>query len=87
MFSKSAKITVEPGDVLIKKARPLHAGLINGSGDYIGFSNTGKFISLELKTETGRIRPEQISFIDAVNNSGGISGMCRTEEDAFEILS
>lgn len=86
-FSKPAKVEVYPGDVIIRKAKRFHAGLVNGQGDYIGFSKDGKFISLELKTETGTIRPEQITFIDAVNRSGGIAGICRTEEDAYELLS
>lgn len=86
-FSKPMKIEVFPGDVLIKAARPLHAGLIEGSGDFIGFSNKGKFISVECKTETGAIKPEQKIFIDAVLKSGGIAGIVRTEEEAMELFS
>lgn len=85
--SQTMMVQVHPGDVIIRQARPLHAGLINGSGDYIGFSSNGKFISLELKTKTGAVRPEQISWVEAVKNSGGIAGICRSEEDAFELLS
>lgn len=81
------KISVEPGDVLIKKARPLHAGLVDGNGDYIGYSSTGKFISLELKTDKGIIIQEQTNWCDAVNRSGGIAGIVRTEEEGFELLS
>lgn len=86
-FSEPARVDVYPGDVIIRKAQRFHAGLVNGQGDYIGFSNKGKFISIELKTETGKIRPEQISFTDAVNNSGGIAGIIRDEESAFDLLS
>ena len=86
-FSKPCSVEVYPGDVIIRKAKRIHFGLCNGQGDYIGFSNTGRFISLELKTETGKIRPEQIAFADAVNKSGGIAGIVRTEEEAFDLLS
>ena len=87
VFSKVEKIEVYPGDVIIRKAKRIHFGLCNGQGDYIGWSKTGKFISIEVKTETGIIRPEQIDFSEAVKKSGGISGIVRDEESAFDILS
>lgn len=86
-FSKPAKIEVYPGDVIIRKAKRIHFGLCNGQGDYLGFSRDGRFISIELKTETGKIREEQILFSDAVNRAGGIAGIVRDEEQAFELLS
>lgn len=86
-FSKPARVEVEPGDVLIRKAKRFHAGLVNGQGDYIGYSPTGRFISVELKTEKGVVSEEQINWMNAVNGSGGIAGICRSEEDAFELLS
>ena len=86
-FSKPASIEVYPGDVIIRKAKRINFGLVNGAGDYVGFSNTGKFISIEVKTETGKIREGQIEFSDAVNKAGGIAGIIRTEEEGFELLS
>ena len=86
-FSKPAKIDVYPGDVIIRKAKRLHFGLCPGQGDYIGFSKDGRFISVELKTETGKIREEQILFAEAVRRSGGIAGIIRTEEEGFDLLS
>ncbi len=86
-FSKPAKIEVYPGDVIIRKAKRIHFGLHNGQGDYLGFSKDGRFISVELKTETGKIREEQIAWRDAVIKSGGIAGIVRTEEEAMELFS
>ena len=86
-FSKPAKIEVFPGDVVIRNAKRIQFGLVNGAGDFIGYSSAGKFISIELKTETGKIRPEQIAFSDAVKKAGGIAGIIRTEEEGFELLS
>lgn len=86
-FSKPAKIDVYPGDVIIRKAKRIHFGLTNGCGDYVGFSKDGKFISVELKTETGKIREEQINFADTVRRAGGIAGIVRDEEQGFELLS
>ena len=85
-FSKPAKIDVYPGDVIIRKAKRINFGLVNGAGDYVGFSRDGKFISIEVKTETGKIREGQIEFADAVNKSGGIAGIIRTEEEGLELL-
>ena len=85
-FSKPAKVEVYPGDVIIRKAKRIHFGLCNGQGDYIGFSKDGRFISIELKTETGKIREGQIEFSDAVNKAGGIAGIIRTEEEGFALL-
>lgn len=87
IFSKVEKIDVYPGDVIIRKAKRIHFGLCNGQGDYIGWSHDGRFISIECKTETGIIRPEQIAFADAVSKSGGIAGIVRDEETALDLLS
>lgn len=86
-FSKPAKIEVYPGDVIIRNAKRIHFGLTNGGGDYIGYSKIGKFISIELKTDTGKPSDDQLNFIDAVKSVEGIAGVCRSEEDGFELLS
>ena len=97
-FSKPAKVEVYPGDVIIRKAKRLHFGLCPGQGDYLGWSAkivtpqmVGKpvaiFTSIEVKTETGKIREEQILFAEAVNKAGGIAGIIRTEEEGFDLLS
>lgn len=86
-FTKPTKIEAMPGDVLIRNARPLHAGLCTGSPDYVGFSSTGKFIGIELKSDTGKPTEAQLNFIDAVKKSGGIAGIVRDEESAFDLLS
>lgn len=85
-FSKPMKIEVFPGDVLIKNARAFHAGF-PGMCDYGGWSKDGRTMWTEIKTETGAIRPEQKIFIDAVVKSGGIAGIVRNDEDAFELFS
>lgn len=86
-ISQETTMKLYPGDVVIRKARPLHAGLCVGSSDYIGFSSTGKFIGLELKSDKGKATEQQIAFIEAVRRSGGIAGIVRDEETAFDILS
>ena len=72
-------------------------GLCKGSSDLIGFkeivideSHLGKklavFISLEVKTNTGRISKIQQNWLTLIKNSGGISGVVRSIDDAIKIL-
>lgn len=85
-------VTINPGDILIRKARPFHAGLCKGSSDLIGWTSiqitpdmvgnsAAIFTAYELKTPKVRVTREQQNFIDAVNNSGGIGKVIRKLED------
>lgn len=84
------------GTVLITNARPLHAGLCEGSADLIGWKSVeitpemvGKkvaiFTALEVKA-LGKMSKEQINFINAVRQAGGISGIVRDADDARKLL-
>ncbi len=44
------------------------------------------FTSIEVKSSTGRVRPEQQQWIDAVQAAGGIAGVARSVEDAQSLL-
>lgn len=57
-----------------------------GGSDLIGIAPGGRMICIEVKTKTGRIRPEQQRFIDAVRAKGGIAGIARSPEDALDLL-
>jgi hypothetical protein len=67
-------------------------GLCTGSSDLIGWTSIeiteemiGKklaiFTALEIKTETGKVSPEQKVFLENVKNAGGIAKICRKLED------
>ena len=91
-WAGAAKPTKD-GGVFIPDARPFHAGLIKGSSDLIGWTPVtieGKqvavFTAIEVKTETGRIKPEQQRFIDNVLKDGGIAGVCRSAQDATDLI-
>jgi len=69
-----------------------------GAGDLIGWkrvtitpemvgSTVAVFTSIEVKTPTGRIRPEQQQWLDAVQAAGGIAGVARSVEDAEALLT
>lgn len=90
-------IRQQAGTVELAAARPLHAGLCEGSSDLIGWRTVevtpdmvgqrlAVFTAIEVKTETGRPTPEQLKFLDAVRNAGGIACVARSVEDAERAL-
>jgi hypothetical protein len=92
------RVAVGPGDVVLRNARPLHAGLCKGSHDLIGAvpfvvrpEHVGRkiaaFGSLEVKTESGAVRDDQENFSEQINALGGLAGIARCEEDAIRIIS
>ena len=73
-------------------------GLARGSADLIGWRTititpdmvgrqVAVFTSIEVKTPTGRIRPEQQAWIGCVQAAGGIAGIARSIADATQIIS
>ena len=56
-----------------------------GSPDIIGCLD-GRWIGLEVKTETGRQRETQIAFQDAIIRAGGLYAVVRSPEGAIEFL-
>ena len=78
--------------------RPVQFGLCKGSADLIGWKRVtvtpdmvgqqvAVFLSIEVKTPTGRIRPEQQQWLDAVQAAGGIAGVARSVEDAERLTT
>ena len=67
-------------------------GLCKGSADLIGWTSrtiteemvgqqVAVFTSIEVKTPTGRVRPEQQQWLDAVAKAGGIAAVARSVAD------
>jgi hypothetical protein len=78
------------GDVYIKNARMIRAGLGVGTSDYIGATPVnGKaiFTAVEVKTAHGRATEEQLNFIAAIKAAGGIAFIARSEAEANELLT
>lgn len=69
-----------------KTGRLVRYGLCKGSSDLIGICPDGRFLAVEVKTSTGQVRPEQVTFLDAVRSKGGRAGVARSVEDALRIL-
>jgi hypothetical protein len=83
----TTNITLYAGDMVLRKAVPVKFGLGVGSSDLIGWRiSDGKFVALEIKTESGDPTQEQLDFIAAIMKAGGIAGIIRSEEDLKKLL-
>lgn len=84
--------------VVLHHARPVRFGLQVGSGDLIGMQSIiitpeminqkfARFLSVETKTEIGRVKPEQKNWAEFVRNFGGIAGIARSTDDALGLIT
>lgn len=82
---------------IIENARPLHAGLTEGSSDLIGWTSIkvtpamvgeklAVFTAIETKTKRGTPSKEQKNFITNVKNAGGFAGVARDPSDVEIII-
>ena len=80
-----------------KTGRPVQFGLARGSADLIGWRTVvvtpemvgqrlAVFTSIEVKTPTGRLTPQQQHWLGAVRAAGGIAGVARSVSDAVCLL-
>ena len=80
-----------------RTGRYVQFGLAQGSSDLIGFKTIkvtpdmvgqeiAQFVSLEIKTESGKLTEMQHNWLQKVKTSGGIVGVARTVKDALKIL-
>jgi len=80
-----------------RTGRPVQFGLARGSADLIGLrtvtitpdmvgQQVAVFTSIEVKTPTGRVSPDQTAWLNMIQSLGGIAGVARSVQDAKEIL-
>lgn len=85
-------------EITLRYYRRLHSGLFQGSSDCVGWysvvvtpdmvgQRVALFCAVEVKTPTGRVKPEQQNFIDQVKKAGGIAGIVRSEQEAIELFA
>lgn len=78
--------------VFLRDARHVRMGLFPGSGDLIGWRTLlvtpdmvgtpiAQFLSIEVKTPTGKIRPDQSNWLAQVNQAGGHAIIARSVSD------
>jgi hypothetical protein len=85
------------GTLRDQHGRPVTFGLAKGSADLIGWTTrvitpdmvgqrVAVFASIEVKSQTGRLTPEQRQWLAAVSEAGGLAGVARSVEDAEAVL-
>lgn len=75
------------GKVRMADGRFFDTGLPKGFCDLFGFRKSdGKYIFIEVKTEKGRLRKDQEHFINTMKQYPVIIGVCRSAEEAIELV-
>jgi hypothetical protein len=80
------------GAIKDRNNRLVRYGLVTGSADLIGWQTVviteamvgqrfARFLSVEVKTPTGRLSPEQETWRQAVLKAGGIAVVARSVDD------
>ena len=68
--------------------RPVKSGLPRGFSDLFGHrSSDARAFYLEVKTPSGKVRPEQQAFVDAMRRRGALSAIVRSVEEAKKAIS
>jgi len=75
------------GQGITYDGRHFDTGLPKGFSDLFGFRKSdGRAVFIEVKTKTGRIRPEQQNFINKMRLYGALAGVARSVQDARTII-
>lgn len=62
-------------------------GVPAGFSDLFGFrSSDGKAFFIEVKTKNGKVSTKQKIFLEAMQASGAIAGVCRSAEEAIKLI-
>ena len=75
------------GKVRMTDGRFFDTGLPKGFSDLFGFRKDGQIFFIEVKNETGRVRPEQKQFLETMRSFGALAGVARSPEEALEIVN
>ena len=75
------------GKVRTSDGRVFDTGLPKGFPDLFGFRPDGRIFFIEVKNETGKLRPEQEKFIEQMKKRGALVGVARSVEDAMRIVN
>ena len=57
-----------------------------GCSDVLGQLKDGRFLAVEVKSATGRLRPEQAAFLELVAAAGGVAFVARNCADVVREL-
>jgi hypothetical protein len=60
---------------------------IKGFPDLAGVLPSGRFFAIEIKTDKGRLSPEQVDWITKLNHSGAIAVVLRSKDEIREFVA
>lgn len=91
------KVTLRPGDVVLRGGTTVHAGLCVGSSDLVGIVSVpvrilppdgvvGLFAGIELKVPGNGAKPHQRKWLDVIRDLGGVAGVAHSAEEIMDIL-
>ncbi len=79
---------VNVGTGYTQDGRYFNTGVPKGFPDLFGFRKSdGKAVFIEVKTPKGRPSAEQKKFLEIMQKYGAISGICRSKEDAINLIN
>lgn len=58
-----------------------------GCPDVLGQLRDGRLLGVEVKSKTGKLRPEQSIFLERIRGAGGVAFVARNCRDVFRELS
>ena len=75
------------GKVRTPDGRYFCTGIPAGYSDLQGHRKSdGRAVYIEVKTKSGRVSPQQQHFIDRMQKTGAIAGVCRSVDDAINLI-
>lgn len=81
-------VRVNVGKFKMADGRWFDTGLPTGFSDLAGHrAGDARAFYIEIKTPTGRVRPEQAAFLEAMRKRGAIAGVARSVQDAKKLLA
>ncbi|MDE5772670.1 MAG: VRR-NUC domain-containing protein [Ruminococcus sp.] len=79
---------VNVGTGYTQDGRYFNTGVPKGFPDLFGFRKSdGKAVFIEVKTPKGRPSAEQKKFLETMRKYGVIAGICRSKEDAINLIN
>ena len=79
---------VNVGAAYTKDGRFLKTGVPKGFSDLFGVrKKDGRAVFIEVKTAKGKPSEEQMNFIEKMRNVNAVAGICRSVEDAVDLIT
>lgn len=88
LSDKCVIFRINVGVMKTPDGRYFDTGVPKGFSDLFGFRKSdGRAVFIEVKTAKGRASPEQQRFIRQMTDYGVIAGICRSAEDALNLIN